>query len=279
MLKQVAEGVFSRESVFVQFNSTVVQGRDGVLLIDPGVIETEIVELADDLIVLDQPVVAGFSTHPHWDHLLWHPRLGEAPRYGTARCAAAVQTQLQNPNWRDSVGTLPPDITGEVPLDLFGLITGLPANTELTIPWDGPEIRVIEHQAHAPGHAALLIEERRVLIAGDTLSDVLFPLLDFRADDPIGDYLYALQLLQDIAIAGKVDVFIPGHGSAGGTDQMLARIAQDRAYLNALRDRTVVDDPRIGPSAPLPGLSVVHEGQLQRLALIREQSRRVEGSG
>jgi hypothetical protein len=26
-----------------------------------------------------QPVVAGFSTHPHWDHLLWHP--GE-PRVG-----------------------------------------------------------------------------------------------------------------------------------------------------------------------------------------------------
>ena len=35
-----------------------------------------------------QPVVAGFSTHPHWDHLLWHARLGATPRYATARCAA-----------------------------------------------------------------------------------------------------------------------------------------------------------------------------------------------
>jgi glyoxylase-like metal-dependent hydrolase (beta-lactamase superfamily II) len=158
---------------------------------------------------------------------------------------------------------LPPDVTGHVPLDLFGLLTGLPANTEL-IPWDGPEIRILEHQAHAPGHAALLIEERRVLIAGDTLSDVLFPLLDFRADDPIGDYLAALELLE--GVAGKVDVFIPGHGTAGGADQMRARIAQDRAYLFALRDGAVVDDPRLGPSAPLPGLSPVHEGQVQRLA-------------
>ena len=27
------------------------------------------------------------------------------------------------------------------------------------VPWDGPRIRIVEHQAHAPGHAALLIED------------------------------------------------------------------------------------------------------------------------
>jgi glyoxylase-like metal-dependent hydrolase (beta-lactamase superfamily II) len=269
MLKQVAEGVLTHESSFVRFNTTVVQGGDGVLLVDPGVLETELVGLADDLLELDQPVLAGISTHPHWDHLLWHSRLGDAPRFGTARCLAAVQTLFQNPNWKDTVGMLPPDITGHVPLDLFGLLIGLPEGTEM-IPWDGPEIRVLEHQAHAPGHAALLIEERKVLIAADTLSDVLFPLLDFRADDPIGDYLAALELLE--GVVGKVDVFIPGHGSTGGADEMRARIAQDRAYLYALRDGAVVDDPRLGPSAPLPGLSVVHEGQVQRLAQKREQS-------
>src|SRR6266508_4241187 len=43
-----------------------------------------------------QPVVAGFSTHPHWDHLLWHARLGAAPRYGTARCAATVRDRLSD---------------------------------------------------------------------------------------------------------------------------------------------------------------------------------------
>jgi glyoxylase-like metal-dependent hydrolase (beta-lactamase superfamily II) len=51
------------------------------------------------------------------------------------------------------------------PLDLLGLITGLPAETA-RIPWDGPQVRIIEHQAHAPGHAALLIEERGVLVPG-----------------------------------------------------------------------------------------------------------------
>ena len=37
MLRQVAEGVLVHESEFMQSNAVVVQGRAGVLLIDPGV--------------------------------------------------------------------------------------------------------------------------------------------------------------------------------------------------------------------------------------------------
>jgi glyoxylase-like metal-dependent hydrolase (beta-lactamase superfamily II) len=138
--------------------------------------------------------------------------------------------------------------------------------TRARIPWDGPQVRIIEHQAHAPGHAALLIEERGVLVAGDMLFDVLIPMLDLNAADPIEDYLTALQLLD--GVAGDVDVLVAGHGSVGGADQVRARIQQDRAYARALRDGGVPDDPRVGPSATfgqdwLPG---VHKWQLQQLA-------------
>jgi hypothetical protein len=51
---------------------------------------------ANDLSDSGQTVVAGFSTHPHWDHLLWHARLGAAPRYGTARCAATARDRLSD---------------------------------------------------------------------------------------------------------------------------------------------------------------------------------------
>jgi glyoxylase-like metal-dependent hydrolase (beta-lactamase superfamily II) len=222
--------------------------------------------LANDLRELGQTVVAGFSTHPHWDHLLWHARLGAAPRYSTARCAADIRDLLLDADWKARVAEmLPPDIAEEIPLDLLGLITGLPAGTT-RIPWDGPQVRIIEHQAHAPGHAALLIEERGVLVAGDMLSDVLIPFLDLDAADPIEDYLAALRLLE--GVADDVDVLITGHGSVGGADQVRARIDQDRAYVHALRDGGVPGDPRVGPSATfgkdwLPG---VHEWQLQQLA-------------
>ena len=244
----------------MQTNTVVVQGRAGVLVIDPGVHGYEMECLANDLSDLGQPVVAGFSTHPHWDHLLWHTRLGAAPRYGTARCATTVRAR--QPNGIDSRRLGIPE---QVPLDLLGLITGLPAESA-NIPWDGPQVRIVEHQAHAPGHAALLIEERGVLVAGDMLSDVLIPLLDFSdTADPIEDYLAALQLLD--GVTGHVDVFIPGHGSIGGADELHARIDQDRAYLHALRNAEALSDPRLDPSAYskdfLPG---VHERQLERLA-------------
>jgi len=265
VLKQVAEGVLIHTSEFCQSNAIVVQGEAGVLLVDPGMQGFELVELADALDELNQPVVAAFATHPHWDHVLWHPRFGAAPRYGTARCAAAISAQLSNPRWPDFVkGMMPPDIADQVPLDGLGLLTALPEGTA-EIPWEGPRIRILEHQAHAPGHAALLIGERRVLVAGDMLSDVLIPLLNVMGGaDPVEDYLTALRLLEDVA--ADVDVFVPGHGSAGDGDQLRERIALDRAYVRALRDGDTPDDPRIGPAAAYDWVADVHERQARQLA-------------
>ena len=268
MLRQVAEGVLVHESEFCQSNAVVVHGRAGVLLIDPGVLDDEMAALADDLRELGQPVVAAFSTHPHWDHLLWHVDFGAAPRYGTARCAAFARDRLSDPGAKARIAAqlIPQDIVEQVPLDLLGLITGLPAETA-QIPWDGPQVRIVEHQAHAPGHAALLIEERGVLVAGDMLSDVLIPMLNLNGTaDPVEDYLAALRLLE--GVTGDVDVLVPGHGSVGGADQVRARIDQDRAYVDALRDADVPSDPRVGPSAKSgwEWVSGVHAGQLQGLA-------------
>src|SRR6476646_132422 len=91
VLRQVAEGVLVHQSEFLQTNAVVVQG------------------------------VAGVSTHPHWDHLLWHEALGAAPRYGTAGGAASVRAQMSDPDWKaHEAEELPPEIADDVPLDLLG---------------------------------------------------------------------------------------------------------------------------------------------------------------
>ncbi|MFJ6438781.1 hypothetical protein [Streptomyces sp. NPDC091416] len=64
MLKQVAEGVLIHRSELLENNTVVVQGRDGVLLVDAGITGAEMTCLANDLRELGQPVAAGFSTHP-----------------------------------------------------------------------------------------------------------------------------------------------------------------------------------------------------------------------
>jgi glyoxylase-like metal-dependent hydrolase (beta-lactamase superfamily II) len=261
MLQKVTEDVWVHESEFLQSNAVVVQGKAGLLLVDPGITSAELAVLAEDLHELDQPVVVGYSTHPHWDHLLWHAAFGEAPRYGTARNEVDIQAFLSNPDWKTQVAPmLPPDIADQIPMDdLFGKIAGLPAGTT-KVPWDGPEVRIIEHAGHAAGSAALLISEHGVLVAGDMLSDILIPFLELDAEDPIKDYLAALQVFEEMA--DDVKFFIPGHGSVGDTDEMRARIKQDRAYAQALRDGGGADDPRLatGPNKD------VHGWQVQQIA-------------
>ena len=262
MLNRVADGVQIHVSDWCQSNAVVVDGHSGVLVIDPGIHEGEMTCLAKDLADSGQSVVAGFSTHPHWDHMLWHAGFGGVPRYATALAATTARERLAGGIDARRLG-----IPEDTPLDLLGDIAGIPAEA-MQIPWDGTVVRIIEHRAHAPGHAALLIEDSRVLIAGDMLSDVFIPMLDLRdAADPIDDYLAALALFE--AIAGDVDVVIPGHGSVGGAGELEARIDRDRAYMLALRDGRDPVDARVGPS-PKPGwewVRDVHAGQLQALKI------------
>jgi glyoxylase-like metal-dependent hydrolase (beta-lactamase superfamily II) len=231
MLTEVADGVWVRQSEWVWSNATVVRGAHGLLIVDPGIDGADLAELADEVDRLGAPVVAGFSTHPHWDHLLWHSRFGDVPRYATAAGAESA-SQLREPAQRMAEGSA----TG-VPLELIGLLTPLPA--------DGGSIpgEVLEHEAHAPGHAALLLADRGVLIAGDMLSDVLIPLLDHRRTGQVEAYEQALDRLSDAT--KHINVVVPGHGAVARGPEVKARLAADRAYLAALRRGEEPSDARL----------------------------------
>ena len=266
MLTEVAEGVWVHTSAFMQSNAVIVRGPDGALVIDPGVTNTELVCLSGDLRRLGLTVAIGFTTHPHWDHLLWHPDLGDVDRYGTARCAATARAQLAGSTAETYIKTrlIPPDIADQVPLDLLGRITALPQETD-HLEWNGPRIRIIEHQAHAAGHAALLIEGSRVLVAGDMLSDILTPMLNFdSAGDPIQSYQVGLTLLEEAA--PEAELLIPGHGGICLAADIPARFAQDRIYVNSPHEPGT-RDPRLAAGAyGADFLPDVHHHQVQLLA-------------
>jgi glyoxylase-like metal-dependent hydrolase (beta-lactamase superfamily II) len=63
----------------------------------------------------------------------------------------------------------------------------------------GVQIEPVFHDGHAPGHTALWLPERRVLIAGDMLSDIELPLPFFPDDLPA--YLDSLDRLAPLAPA------------------------------------------------------------------------------
>jgi glyoxylase-like metal-dependent hydrolase (beta-lactamase superfamily II) len=221
MLKQVADGVWVRQSGWVWSNASVVRADDGLVLVDPGIEGVELEALADDVDRLGPPVLAGFCTHPHWDHLLWHPRFGDVPRYATAACAEVARDA------RERAQSMAAESASGVPLELVALVTPLPA--------DGGPVpgEIVEHDAHAVGHAAVLLADRGVLLAGDMLSDVLIPLLDPRRPGQVDAYAAALDRLEEAV--RHVDVVVPGHGAVAEGPEIAARLAADRAYVEGLR--------------------------------------------
>jgi glyoxylase-like metal-dependent hydrolase (beta-lactamase superfamily II) len=235
MLDEVADGVWVRQSAWVWSNSVAVRAEGGVVLVDPGIDGVELAGLVDDLDRLGLPVVAGLATHPHWDHLLWHPRFGAAPRYATAAAAAVVAP----PEVRERARRMAAESAEGIPLELLGLVLPLAA--------DGGPVpgELFEHDAHAVGHAAVLLADRGVLLAGDMLSDVLVPILDPRRSDQPAAYEAALDLLE--RAVEHVDVVIPGHGTVAEGVEVAARFSADRAFLAALRRGEEPVDPRFGP--------------------------------
>ena len=246
MLNEVADGVWVRQSGWVWSNATVVRGVGGLTVVDPGIDGSDLSELADDVDRLGIPVVAGFSTHPHWDHLLWHSRFGDVPRYATPACVK-IATEA-----RERAQKMAAETAEGIPLELVALLTPLPAEGA-PVPGE-----IIAHDAHAIGHAALLLADRGVLIAGDMLSDVLIPLLDPRQTDQVETYERALDRLDEAA--RHVDVLIPGHGAVAEGAEVAARLATDRAYIDALRRGEEPADPRLAQE----WLSGPHQANLER---------------
>ncbi|MFC8921508.1 MBL fold metallo-hydrolase [Cellulosimicrobium sp. NPDC057127] len=248
-LVEVAPGVHVATAALWSTTSTLVVDADGgALLVDPGVSVAETAALAATVRDRGWRVAAGFATHAHWDHVLWHPGFGVVPRWATARTVEALAHDA------DAVrAAADADAPGHDPA-LVGALEALAPGTSWLPPHrhapggsghGTPAVRVVEHDAHAPGHAALVAQ--RVLIAGDMLSDVEVPLVDVTSTDPVGAYRAALDRLEESARG--TDVLVPGHGSpALGPAAVAARFAADRAYLAALEraardpEHEVVDD-------------------------------------
>lgn len=234
-LTPIRDGFYVAVSSQFATNSVVVRGNSGSLVVDPGVTVTEVQALASDLQSLGMPAEVGFATHPHWDHLIWSPSLGPAPRFATL--TAVTTARRERNDLLQELGVAAPGHD----LKEFAKLTPIPAECQ-QLPWSGPSAIVIEHQAHAPGHAALYFPDSGVLLAGDMLSDLEIPLLDLDSPTALADYRQALSCF--FALEG-VSWVVPGHGFPGDRAEFQRRLAQDQAYLDSLQSGTRSRDPRL----------------------------------
>ncbi|WP_277210594.1 MBL fold metallo-hydrolase [Isoptericola croceus] len=236
----VAEDVLVRTSRRLATTSTLVLGRRrrggrAALLVDPAWEPDELIAIAAEVEALGARVVAGFATHAHHDHLLWHPDLGDVPRWATpttARTARHERDRLVAEARQDARRYGGHEHPREV-LDLLGRVTASGGPTTALPDLGGllPVVQVVEHDGHVPGHAALWLPGSGVLVAGDMLSDVEPPLpldeITGRAD--VATYRAGLERLAPFV--ARAAVLVPGHGSP--TTDPQARLESDRRLLSS----------------------------------------------
>jgi glyoxylase-like metal-dependent hydrolase (beta-lactamase superfamily II) len=260
-------GVRVRRSRAFAMNSTLLLDPAQAVLVDPGVLPSELDDIAETLRDAAPRSVTLIFTHPHWDHVLgrpwwpWamlvaHPGLGAALERDRETILAEAEkcAREHGEEWTRGFAPCAPQIA----------VSG---DCGVTFP---PWALVVRD---APGHCdsqiTIHVPDRRLLIAGDMLSDVEIPWLD---REP-GAYQRTLEALVPLAARGEIEILVPGHGSiARGAEAVLGRLRRDLAYLDALesgvreaRDAglTVAEtEARLAslehPAREAPGMTEVH---------------------
>jgi hydroxyacylglutathione hydrolase len=233
-------GVLVRQSRLFWMNSVLLLDHEHAVLVDPGVLPSELDDLATAVRATGPRAVSIVFTHAHWDHVLGRPWWPEATTVGHARLAAELEREAgailaeasghaarSGESWSRGFQPFEPDLVVE---DERLLALG---------PW-----RLVLRGA--PGHCDsqvtthLLAE--RLLLAGDMLSDLEIPWLD---REPAA-YRRTLERIETLVADGSVGRVVPGHGAiARGARASLERVRRDLGYLEAL-ESGVLEARRVG---------------------------------
>ena len=222
-------GAHVRQSRAFQMNSVLLLDPEHAVLVDPGVLPSELDDLAVRVREAAPRALTLLFTHAHWDHVLGRPWWPQARTAGAARLGAELRRDADavlaeaarcarehGETWDRGFVPFAPDV---------GLLDG----RELAAgPW-----RLVAREA--PGHCdsqiTVHLPGRRLLLAGDLLSDLEIPWLD---REPAA-FRRTLTRLAGLVAGGAVETLVPGHGSiARGASAVLERVRRDLAYLGAL---------------------------------------------
>ena len=250
-VEDVAPGVHVTTSRRYTTTSTVIVSNGQALVVDPAWDADELAGIAPLIRHCGARCAAGLATHLHYDHVLWHPDLGEVPRWSSEWAAQ---------QWSTARSDLVQPLIGDIPDDLVDLAGRISPLIELGLDLAGREIVLHQHDAHARGHLAVEVPDAGVLLAGDMLSDVELPYPDSSEPD-LSLYLDGLDRLAPVV--ARCRVVVPGHGTP--TSRPMERLDADRRYLDAVLAGRDVDDPRLA----LDGMREIHQRTVEQAQATR----------
>jgi hydroxyacylglutathione hydrolase len=229
-------GIRVRQSRVFWMNSALLLDRGHAVLVDPGVLPSELDDLAAAVREVAPRAITLLFTHSHWDHVLGRPWWPDAATAGHARLAAelrrdagailaeaSAQAARSGEPWSRGFQPFEPDLVveGERALALG--------------PW---QLALRGAPGHCDSQITVHLPDCGLLIAGDLLSDREIPWLD---REPAA-YRATLRTLLALAEGGGIRTLVPGHGAIADGPEAIERLHRDLGYLEALE--TAVRDAR-----------------------------------
>jgi glyoxylase-like metal-dependent hydrolase (beta-lactamase superfamily II) len=224
----LVEGVWVFTSALYHTTSTVIRTSDAIIVVDPNWLPGEVraIRAFVDNISGSQPCCLLF-THADYDHILG---LGA---FATNRVIASEAFATSNHKDTDVAEVIRSDLEHGFKRDYAIRYP----EADFMISEDGQQLKIGDTTITgylAPGHTAeglfSVIEPHGVLIAGDYLSDVEFPLVQ-----DLNAYRATLDKVDHILDQHDIRFMIPGHGSvAASAGDIQTRIDQAREYLQDL---------------------------------------------
>jgi glyoxylase-like metal-dependent hydrolase (beta-lactamase superfamily II) len=227
---ELAADLLVRESRAFRMNSVVLLAGDHALLVDPGVLPSEMDDIAAVVRQAGARSVTLVFTHAHWDHVLgrlWWPDAGTVAHAGFEAEALADEDHINREAraWIEQAGE-----TWDRTFEAFA--PDRTASGEQALEIGGWRLLFRDAPGHADSQMTIHAPDRRLMIAADMLSDIEIPTLNGSSER----YSTTLGNLFKSSFDAGVDTLVPGHGSiARGKDEILRRFAHDIDYLSTLR--------------------------------------------
>ncbi len=225
----LGEGIRVRQSRAFAMNSVLLVDPEHTVVVDAGVLPSELDDLARTVREAAPAKVTLFFTHAHWDHALGRPWWPAARTLAHDHFAAELQRERASilreaeglaarhgERWERGFTPFRPDLA----------VSGL--HFLRLDPW---RLVLRDAPGHSDSQLTCHLADQRLLIAADMLSDIEPPILN----GPCAPYRATLEALMLLAEHRAIETLVPGHGTiADGREAVLARFQRDLDYLRAL---------------------------------------------
>jgi len=226
---ELGDGLHVRQSRAYWMNSVVLLDSVHTILVDPGVLPSELDEIAAFVRTAEPLAVTLLLTHGHWDHVLGRAWWPNARVIAHDACAAEVRARLDH--IRREAETLAAEHGERWPAPFEPFQVDEPVSGQRFLKLDPWRLVLRDAFGHSDSQLSVHLPESRLLLAADMLSDIEIPILN----GPPAVYRRTLETLGTLAAGDAFDALVPGHGGiAYGADVVRARITTDLTYLETL---------------------------------------------